>query len=81
EMCLLTLFFPLMLLVNQQKIYYQSSTDAQILVWTDFAGLGEKIPSFARQYLALRDELTSAAKRYANDVRGGNFPSQSESFS
>ena len=58
-----------------------SSTDAQILVWTDFAGLGEKIPSFARQYLALRDELTSAAKRYADDVRGGNFPSQSESFS
>ena len=58
-----------------------SSTDAQILVWTDFAGLGEKIPSFARQYLALRDELTSAAKRYAHDVRGGKFPSQSESFS
>lgn len=58
-----------------------SSTDAQILVWTDFAGLGEKIPSFVRQYLALRDELTSAAKRYAADVRGGNFPSQAESFS
>ncbi|MEY5145804.1 MAG: 3-methyl-2-oxobutanoate hydroxymethyltransferase, partial [Actinomycetota bacterium] len=25
-----------------------NATDAQILVWTDFAGLGERIPSFAR---------------------------------
>ncbi len=58
-----------------------NTTDAQILVWTDFAGLGEKIPSFARQYLSLREELTAAAKKYADDVRGGDFPSKAESFS
>lgn len=57
------------------------ATDAQILVWTDFAGLGEKIPSFARQYLSLRDELSKAAMQYAEDVRGGAFPSIDESFS
>lgn len=58
-----------------------NGTDAQILVWTDFAGLGEKIPSFARQYLSLRQELALSAKKYGDDVRGGAFPSKDESFS
>jgi 3-methyl-2-oxobutanoate hydroxymethyltransferase len=57
-----------------------NSTDAQILVWTDFAGLGNKIPSFARRYLSLREELSKAASQYANDVRSGKFPSENESF-
>lgn len=58
-----------------------SGTDGQILVWTDVAGLGEKIPSFARQYLSLRKDLAFAAKKYGEDVRGGAFPSKEESFS
>ncbi|CAB4546364.1 MAG: 3-methyl-2-oxobutanoate hydroxymethyltransferase [Actinobacteria bacterium] len=57
-----------------------NATDGQILVWTDFAGLGEKIPSFARRYLSLREDLSKAAVQFAKDVKSGNFPSENESF-
>jgi 3-methyl-2-oxobutanoate hydroxymethyltransferase len=56
-------------------------TDAQILVWTDFAGLGKKAPSFARQYLNMRSDLLAAAKTYSADVKARSFPNGSESFS
>lgn len=56
-------------------------TDAQILVWTDFAGLGSKAPSFAKQYAQLRQELTTAAERYSAEVKSGVFPSPEQSFS
>ena len=58
-----------------------NETDGQILVWTDFAGLGKKAPSFARQYLSLRSDLLEAAKRYSADVKAQKFPSADESFS
>ena len=57
-----------------------SETDAQILVWTDFAGLGKKIPSFARKYLSMREALLTAAKDYAKDVKSLAFPIDDESF-
>ena len=57
-----------------------NETDAQILVWTDFAGLGKKSPSFSRSYLSLRESLLGAAKAYSEDVKTGNFPSSEESF-
>ncbi len=58
-----------------------NKTDAQILVWTDFAGLGEKSPSFAKPYLNLRANLLEAAQSYRNEVAAGEFPSEDKSFS
>jgi 3-methyl-2-oxobutanoate hydroxymethyltransferase len=58
-----------------------AGTDGQILVWTDFAGLSAGKPrKFVRQYLNLREQLSSAAKSYVADVSAGNFPSELESF-
>lgn len=57
------------------------NTDAQILVWTDFAGLsGGKPRKFVKQYLTLRDDLLGAAKAYRADVMGGQFPAEQHSF-
>ena len=58
-----------------------NKTDAQILVWTDFAGLGSKSPSFTKQYLNLRQDLSNAAVNYRSEVLGGDFPTAEQSFS
>lgn len=58
-----------------------NQTDAQILVWTDFAGLGAKSPSFAKQYLNLRQSLLDAASHYRSEVLASEFPSSDKSFS
>jgi 3-methyl-2-oxobutanoate hydroxymethyltransferase len=55
--------------------------DAQVLVWTDMAGLnGGKAPRFVKRYADLRGELLRAAREYAGDVRGGTFPAPEHSF-
>lgn len=54
--------------------------DAQILVWTDFAGLDNRSPSFSKQYLNLRELLAKAASEYAAEVRAGKFPTAEQSF-
>lgn len=56
-------------------------TDAQILVWTDMVGLSQKIPKFAKQYLNLREDISTAASSYAEEVRSGAFPTAEQSFS
>ena len=49
--------------------------DGQVLVSPDLLGLFDgPIPSFAKQYVRLADEIVSAAKAYADDVRAGRFP-------
>lgn len=49
--------------------------DGQVLVSPDLLGLFDgRIPSFARQYARLADEVTRAARAYAEDVRAGRFP-------
>lgn len=58
-----------------------NQTDAQILVWTDFVGLGEKSPSFAKQYLNLRASLMDAAQSYRSEVQSGEFPAAEKNFS
>jgi len=59
-----------------------SSTDGQILVWTDFAGLTSQKPrKFVRRYANLREILSEAAKAYRADVQSNQFPSPEESFS
>lgn len=56
-------------------------TDAQVLVWTDMAGLtGGRVPRFTKQYLDLRRILGDAAKRYADEVVGGAFPAEEHTF-
>ncbi len=58
-----------------------NQTDAQILVWTDFAGLGEKSPSLAKQYLNLRASLMDAAQSYRAEIQSGEFPAADKNFS
>ncbi|MFJ5952697.1 3-methyl-2-oxobutanoate hydroxymethyltransferase [Streptomyces noursei] len=55
--------------------------DAQVLVWTDMAGLNAgRVPRFVKQYLALRELLGGAAKAFAEDVVGGAFPAEEHTF-
>ncbi|MEN9606830.1 MAG: hypothetical protein RL605_658 [Actinomycetota bacterium] len=58
-----------------------NSTDGQILVWTDFAGLsGHKPRKFVKQYANLRETLLSAASAYRTEVAEGSFPNEAQSF-
>lgn len=57
------------------------SCDAQILVWTDMAGMtAGRTPSFVKQYAHLRETLGDAARTFGDDVRGGGFPAEEHSF-
>ncbi|MEO6999444.1 MAG: 3-methyl-2-oxobutanoate hydroxymethyltransferase [Terracoccus sp.] len=56
-------------------------TDAQVLVWSDFAGLrGGTAPRFVKKYADLRATLLAAAREYADDVESGAFPDAEHSF-
>jgi len=56
-------------------------TDAQVLVWTDMAGMtGGKTPRFTRQHADLRQTLGDAARAFAGDVVGGAFPAEEHTF-
>ena len=57
-----------------------SECDGQILVWTDFAGLDVRSPSFSKQYVNLRELLSDAAKQYVAEVSDSEFPSAEQSF-
>ncbi|HEY0080785.1 MAG TPA: 3-methyl-2-oxobutanoate hydroxymethyltransferase [Pyrinomonadaceae bacterium] len=56
--------------------------DAQVLVLHDMLGLSfsPTKPRFVRQYMNLREQMTEAISRYAEDVRTGAYPSASESY-
>ncbi|MFF0230652.1 3-methyl-2-oxobutanoate hydroxymethyltransferase [Micromonospora sp. NPDC005252] len=56
-------------------------TDAQVLVWQDMAGLRTgKAPRFVKRYADLADVLTGATRRFADEVRGGEFPAAEHTF-
>jgi 3-methyl-2-oxobutanoate hydroxymethyltransferase len=56
--------------------------DGQVLVFHDLVGLGEGAPPrFVRRYARIGDEIASAARRFASDVREGSFPSEAETYS
>jgi 3-methyl-2-oxobutanoate hydroxymethyltransferase len=57
-----------------------NSTDAQVLVWTDMAGLTAKAPKLAKAYRNLRQELLDAAQEFNNEVRSGAFPGPEQTF-
>jgi 3-methyl-2-oxobutanoate hydroxymethyltransferase len=55
--------------------------DAQVLVWTDMAGMTNgKSPRFVKQYADLRSTLGDAARAYAADVVQGAFPGPEHTF-
>ncbi len=56
-------------------------TDAQVLVWTDMAGMtAGRVPKFVKQYANLRAVLGDAAREFAADVSAGAFPAAEHSF-
>jgi 3-methyl-2-oxobutanoate hydroxymethyltransferase len=58
-----------------------ADTDAQVLVWQDMAGLRTgKTPRFVKQYADLAGVLTAATEKFAEEVRGGQFPAQEHTF-
>ena len=55
--------------------------DGQVQVFHDMLGLfTEFVPRHARQYAKLAEDMGAAFRRYADDVRSGEFPSEAESF-
>jgi 3-methyl-2-oxobutanoate hydroxymethyltransferase len=55
--------------------------DAQVLVWTDMAGLTPGTgPKFLKRYADLRTVLGDAAKAYAEDVRTGSYPAPEHGY-
>ncbi|MEO8505269.1 MAG: 3-methyl-2-oxobutanoate hydroxymethyltransferase [Acidobacteriota bacterium] len=58
-----------------------AACDGQVLVYHDLLGLEERIaPRFVRRYAEQGKEAREAIAAFAADVRGGRFPSPSESF-
>jgi 3-methyl-2-oxobutanoate hydroxymethyltransferase len=56
--------------------------DGQVLVFHDFVGLGQgPAPRFVRRYADLAGAITDAARRFVNDVRSGDYPSEAETYS
>jgi 3-methyl-2-oxobutanoate hydroxymethyltransferase len=57
------------------------SCDGQVMVFHDLLGLGAHTPpKFVRQYAELGKIATEAIAAFADDVRGGSFPSDAESY-
>jgi 3-methyl-2-oxobutanoate hydroxymethyltransferase len=55
--------------------------DGQVLVLHDLLGLSfGQTPKFTRRYANLGDVISTAVRHYGDDVRGGSFPSDAESY-
>lgn len=55
--------------------------DAQVLVWTDMAGMtAGRVPKFVKQYANLRSVLGDAARAFGEEVASGSFPAEEHSF-
>jgi 3-methyl-2-oxobutanoate hydroxymethyltransferase len=58
-----------------------ASCDGQVLVIHDLLGmLPGSVPKFVRRYAKLHDEGVEAIRRWADDVRRGEFPTDRESY-
>lgn len=56
--------------------------DAQVLVWSDMAGMNRgRKPRFVKQYVDLGGLLHDAARRFGDEVRGGAYPDADHSYS
>jgi 3-methyl-2-oxobutanoate hydroxymethyltransferase len=57
------------------------NTDGQVLVFHDLLGLnGGKAAKFVRRYAELKGDATAAVARFAEDVRSGRYPSETETY-
>jgi 3-methyl-2-oxobutanoate hydroxymethyltransferase len=57
------------------------NVDGQVLVTHDLLGMTHEFsPRFLRRYLSLFDEITSAIKKYVNDVKIKEFPNEKEQY-
>jgi 3-methyl-2-oxobutanoate hydroxymethyltransferase len=55
--------------------------DGQVLVFHDLLGIEDRItPKFVRRYATLKADAVAAMASYAEDVRTGKFPNDSESY-
>jgi 3-methyl-2-oxobutanoate hydroxymethyltransferase len=54
--------------------------DAQVLVWQDMAGLSPRTPKFVKRYADVAGTLGQAARSFADEVVGGQFPSEEYSY-
>ena len=57
-----------------------ASCDAQVLVWTDMAGFTAKPPKLAKAYRNMRADLLAATQEFAEEVRSGTFPTETQTF-
>src|ERR1041384_664740 len=58
-----------------------SHCDIQVLVFHDLLGMAfGKLPRFVREYANLRETITGAVTRWAEDVRNGSYPAEGESY-
>jgi len=56
-------------------------TDGQVLVWSDMLGFFEDFkPKFVRTYLEGAKMVKEAVLRFDKEIKGGVFPSESESY-
>ena len=51
-----------------------SDCDGQVLVINDVVGMGDYWPPFSKQYAHVNETVTSAAKSFIEEVKGGRFP-------
>jgi 3-methyl-2-oxobutanoate hydroxymethyltransferase len=54
--------------------------DAQVLVWQDMAGLTPKTAKFVKRYAEVAEVLGGAARAFAEEVIGGQFPDEEHSY-
>jgi 3-methyl-2-oxobutanoate hydroxymethyltransferase len=54
--------------------------DAQVLVWQDMAGLTPHTAKFVKKYADLARVLGDAARSFAEEVIGGQFPGEEHSY-
>jgi len=55
--------------------------DGQVLVFHDVLGIEDRVtPKFVRRYADLKGASIDAVRRFAEDVRGGEFPAHAESY-
>ena len=54
--------------------------DAQVLVWQDMAGLSPRTPKFVKRYADVAGVLGRAAQSFAEEVTGGQFPTEEYSY-
>jgi 3-methyl-2-oxobutanoate hydroxymethyltransferase len=57
-----------------------ASTDAQVLVWQDMAGLTPKTAKFVKRYADIAGVLRSAVEEYASEVVSGTFPAAEHAY-